>query len=135
GEPRFWNAVTGQDITFLDGIELGRRIWNLDNAIWVLQGRHREMVQFASYIYDIKLESSLVGPYYPMAGKVGDKWAYINTLGRSIDRDGFEEWKTHFYNLEGWDVKSGWPTRETLEGLKLAYVADALTEADKLGGV
>lgn len=135
GEPKFWNAVTGQDITFLEGIELGRRIWNLDNAIWVLQGRHRKMVQFASYIYDIKLESSLVGPYYPMAGKVDGKWGYINCLGRSIDRDGFEEWKTHFYNLEGWDEKSGWPTRETLEGLQLAFVADALKAADKLGGV
>ena len=135
GEPKFWNAITGQDLTFLDGIELGRKIWNLDNAIWIMQGRHRDMVQFASYIYDIKLETSLVGPYYPMAGKVGDEWAYINTLGRSIDRDGFEEWKTHFYNLEGWDVKSGWPTRETLEGLQLAFVADALAEADKLGGV
>ncbi len=134
GEPKFWNAVTGQDLTFLDGIELGRRIWTLDNAIWILQGRHRDMVQFASYIYDIPLENSLVGPYYPMAGKVDGQYAYINVLGRSIDRDGFEEWKTHFYNLEGWDPASGWPTRETLESLNLAFVADALTEAEKLGG-
>lgn len=133
GEPLFWNAVTGDGMTFAEGIELGRRIWNLDNAVWVLQGRHRDMVQFAPYIYDVKLESSLVGPYYPLAGTVNGQWAYINTLGRSIDREGFEQWKTHFYTLEGWDVKTGWPTRETLEDLDLGFVADALTEADRLG--
>lgn len=133
GEPLFWNAVTGDKMTFADGIELGRRIWNLDNAIWVLQGRHRDMVQFASYIYDKKLESSLIGPYYPLAGTVNGKWTYINALGRSIDREGFEQWKTHFYKLEGWDVKSGWPTRGTLEDLDLGFVADALEGAEKLG--
>lgn len=135
GEPKFWNAVTGQDLTFADGIELGRRIFNLDNAIWVLQGRQRDMVQFAPYIYDVKLKSSIVGPFYPMAGKVDGKWEYINCLGRSIDRKGFEEWKTLFYKLEGWDTKSGWPTRDTLKGLDLTYVADALQAEQKLGGV
>ncbi|HEY5548331.1 MAG TPA: aldehyde ferredoxin oxidoreductase N-terminal domain-containing protein [Coriobacteriia bacterium] len=133
GEPKFWNAVTGQDITFAKGIELGRRIFNLDNAIWALQGRHRDIVKFASYIYDKKLETSLVGPLYPMAGKVDGKWEYINCVGRSIDRAGFEEFKTRFYALEGWDSKSGWPTRETLKGLDLENVADVLEEAKKLG--
>lgn len=135
GEPVFWNAVTGQDLTFLEGIDLGRRIWTLDNAIWILQGRHRDMVQFAPYIYDIPLKDSLVGPFYPMAGKVDGKWAYINTLGRSIDRDGFEEWKTHFYNLEGWDTTTGWPTRDVLEELDMADVATVLEDAKKLGGM
>jgi aldehyde:ferredoxin oxidoreductase len=38
GEPKFLNAVTGKKFSFLDGMELGRKIWNLDNAIWTLQG-------------------------------------------------------------------------------------------------
>jgi len=45
--------------------------------------------------------------------------------------DKFEDFKTKFYELEGWDVKTGWPTRETLESLDLDYVADELEE--KLG--
>ncbi len=135
GEPVFWNAITGQDLTFLEGIDLGRKIWTLDNAIWILQGRHRDMVQFAPYIYDIPLEGSLVGPFYPMAGRVDGEWAFINTLGRSIDRDGFEEWKTHFYNLEGWDTATGWPTREVLEELDMADVATVLENEEKLGGM
>ena len=52
-EPRFFNAVTGKNISFLDGMETGRKVWNIQNAIWTLQGRHRDMVQFADYYYEI----------------------------------------------------------------------------------
>jgi len=31
-EPKFYNAVTGKDISFADGMEAGRKIWNLDRA-------------------------------------------------------------------------------------------------------
>jgi len=55
------------------------------------------------------------------------------TLHRSIDRDKFEQWKTRFYKLEGWDVKTGWPKRETLSSLGLDHVADDLEKKDKLG--
>ena len=51
GEPIFFNAVTGMNISFAEGMEICRKIWNLDNAIWSLQGRHRDMVQFSEYIY------------------------------------------------------------------------------------
>ena len=50
-----------------------------------------------------------------------------------LDRDKFEEWKTKYYTLEGWDTSSGYPTRATLEGLGLAGVADKLEAAGKLG--
>ena len=45
----------------------------------------------------------------------------------------FEEFKTRFYNLEGWDPKTGYPTGNTLESLGLGYVADELEENNKLG--
>jgi len=50
-EPKFLKAVTGIDLSFEESMELGRKIWNLDNCIWALQGRHRDMLQFAEYIY------------------------------------------------------------------------------------
>ncbi|MGW8180118.1 MAG: hypothetical protein ACWGQW_15365, partial [bacterium] len=55
-------------------------------------------------------------------------------MGRSIDKDAFEEWKTIFYRLEGWDTKSGWPMRNTLESMNLHHVADELEAAGRLGG-
>ena len=67
------------------------------------------------------------------AGKVNGKWDYIDTLGRTFDQEKVEEFKTHFYKLQGWDVTSGYPTRRTLVSLGLAHVADELEKAGKLG--
>jgi len=53
--------------------------------------------------------------------------------GRILDRDKFEDFKTRYYTLEGWDPASGWPTRETLAALDLGKVADELEQAGKLG--
>jgi hypothetical protein len=35
-------------------------------------------------------------------------------------------WKTAFYKVEGWDPKTGYPARKTLEDLGLKHVADVL---------
>jgi aldehyde:ferredoxin oxidoreductase len=125
-EPKFYNVVTGKNITFLDGIELGRRIWNLDHAIWTLQGRHRDMVHFADYIYTIPRSGK------NFIGREAGEWTIIE-VDRCIDREKFEEFKTLYYELEGWDPATGYPTRGTLEALDLAYVADELKENGKLG--
>ena len=129
GEPKFFNAVTGKDLTFAEGMELGKKIWNLDNAIWSLQGRHRDIVHFAGYIYTVPRN----GYGYFMTVKENGEWKYADVGKRCLDRDKFEQWKTEFYTLEGWDTKTGWPTRSTLEGLDLGYVADELESNDKIG--
>jgi aldehyde:ferredoxin oxidoreductase len=43
------------------------------------------------------------------------------------------EFKTRYYELEGWDTETGWPTRSTLESLNLGSVADELEGKGKLG--
>lgn len=131
-EPMFLKAVTGKDFSFLDGIELGRRIWNLDHAIWTLQGRHRDMVHFADFIYNRPAFGS-DGPVHCLPGRKDGKWEYIDTVGRKIDKEKFEGFKTSFYQLQGWDSDSGYPTRSTLESLDLAQVADELEKNDTLG--
>ena len=133
GEPKFYNAVTGKSLSFVDGIQLGKKIWNLDNAIWTLQGRHRDMVHFANYIYKVPFKGlgSLAKWYMP--GRKDGKWAYIPLNGRCIDKARFEEWKTKFYKLEGWDPNTGWPRRDPLESLGLGYVADELEKRGRLG--
>jgi len=134
GEQVFWNAVTGDKLTFEDGIELGRKIWNLDNAIWVLQGRHRDIVHFAPYVYETKYEKGELFPFYmwPCRDEKG-KWQYTDLMGRSLDRGKFEEWKTIFYKLEGWNTKTGSPKRSTLEKMDMKFAADALQAAGRLG--
>jgi aldehyde:ferredoxin oxidoreductase len=133
-EHNFWNAVTGDDMTWEKGIELGRKIWSLDNAIWVLQGRTRDMVKFARYIFDVDAEEWHVGKFYPEP-VINDQgqWEYQNMIGRRVDEVKFEEWKTLYYKLEGWDTKTGWPTRATLEGVGLSEVADKLESVKRIG--
>jgi aldehyde:ferredoxin oxidoreductase len=133
GEPTFFNAVTGKKFSFLDGMELGRKIWNLDNSIWSLQGRHRDMVHFSDNIHQVPFAG--VGPFaqYYLPGREKGKWAYVQVNGRYLDRAKFEEFKTRFYNLEGWDTRSGWPKRRTLESLNLKSVVDELERKGKLG--
>ncbi|MHB8739569.1 MAG: aldehyde ferredoxin oxidoreductase C-terminal domain-containing protein, partial [Coriobacteriia bacterium] len=135
GEPKFLNAVTGGDLTFEEGIEIGRRIWNLDRAIWILQGRHRDQEVFSGYMYEtgaVPGVSAFELPYVLPVYEDG-KWSYKNVAGRMLDRERVEQWKTKFFELEGWDPSTGWPLRETLEELDLGHVADALEAAGKLG--
>ena len=91
-------------------------------------------MHFAPYIYETTYEKNELFPFYlwPCRDESG-KWAYTDLMGRSLDRKKFDEWKTIFYGLEGWDTGTGWPTRGTLEELKLGFAADALAAAGRLG--
>ncbi len=133
-EPMYLKSVTGRDLSFEDGINLGRKIWNLDHAIWTLQGRHRDMVHFADNVYE---DYPLFGADVPnafMPGKENGEWDYYGYSRRTLDRDKFDEFKTRFYRFQGWDTATGYPTRVTLESLELGYVADELEEHGRLGG-
>jgi aldehyde:ferredoxin oxidoreductase len=70
---------------------------------------------------------------YYLPGREGGEWKYIRVNGRCLDKGKFEEFKTRFYNLEGWDTRTGWPNKRTLESLGLKSVADELEKKKKLG--
>jgi len=93
------------------------------------------MVMYTDYIHDSGTAgfAGLTGPYYPVSQYIDGEWLFQDAYGRNIDRAGFEELKTNFYELMEWDTSSGWPTRTTLEGLGLGFVADKLEAAGKLG--
>lgn len=144
-EPRIFNAVTGRNITFAEGMEVGRRIWNLTRAIWVLQGRHRDAEQFAGFMHKTGAAYGGCGTTRPRVFVIGaapmnlypvrdrGQWRYDDRKEIVLERKGVEEFKTHFYRLEGWDPASGHPTRSTLEGLGLKQAADELEAKGKLG--
>jgi aldehyde:ferredoxin oxidoreductase len=127
-EPKLFEAVTGTPQTWQEGLAVGERIWNLDRAIWVLQGRTRELEIFTNYVFDVPTKT----PYFLPAIEDG-KWTYSINLGRTLDRAKFDEMKTRFYSLNGWDPKTGWPTKSGLSKLGLDKVAAELEKAGKLG--
>lgn len=98
-ESRLLEAVTGHDLTEegLDGV--GERIWNLARSIMITEGRTRE-------------EDTLQESYF----------VELNGL-KGISKEDFEEAKTRYYRLRGWDEETGRPTREKLDEIGLRDVA------------
>ena len=47
-------------------------------------------------------------------------------LGTTLDREKFEQMKTDYYELRGWDPVTGYPKREKLTELGLKDAADDL---------
>jgi aldehyde:ferredoxin oxidoreductase len=103
GEPRFFNAVTGRNVSFTDGVEIGRKIWNIDRAVWALQGRHRDVEVLSGYVHKVPTTT----PYYLPVYENG-KWSYHPCTNRVLDRTKFEEWKTKFFEFEGWNTSNQW---------------------------
>jgi aldehyde:ferredoxin oxidoreductase len=132
-ETKYFNAVTGNNFTWADGMNVGRRIWNLDRAIWVLQGRSSATDKFAPYMYT---NIGRISGIYMFPVYLDGKWQWWSRSDFEenkpvFDAGGVEEFKTHFYDLEGWNT-NGVPTRATLESLDLGFVADKLEAAGKL---
>lgn len=126
-EPRMYKAVTGVDITFEESLEMGKKIYALDRAIWHMQGRHRDQEKFAEFVYSLPTSAP-----YPLPVFEDGKWEYGTCMDRTLDRERFETVKDRFYEHEGWDVSTGCPTRATLESYGLGNVADALEAAGAL---
>ncbi|MDP6142119.1 MAG: aldehyde ferredoxin oxidoreductase N-terminal domain-containing protein [Dehalococcoidales bacterium] len=132
-EERILNAVTGKNMSYTQHMEIARKILNLDRAIHVLQGRHRDNEKFAPFVFKYKDRGSeevyaLQFPFHE-----NGVWDRKRMMDRFLDYDKVEEWKTHYYDVEGWDKNNGWPTRATLQELGLDHVADELESQNKLG--
>jgi aldehyde:ferredoxin oxidoreductase len=118
-ESRLLSAVTGLDMDVGKMAKAGERIWNLRRAIMVKrENRTRE-------------NDTLNEPYFEKAIKclAGSATGLVNG---PIDKAKFEALKDRYYQLRGWDVNTGWPTRAKLEELGLKDVAGELGSIGKL---
>ena len=130
-EYRYFQAVTGSRQTLADTMETGRKIWNIERAIRVMAGRHRDHEKFAPFMF-MPGATFAIGMSKPVYQE--GKWSFENQDDLYLDRSGVEEFKTNFYRLEGWNVSTGWPERRTLEELGMKKVADVMGAGGKLGG-
>lgn len=142
-ETRFLNAVTGKNLTYEQGLEIGQKTWNLQRAILTMHGRHRDEEYFPpfppynSYVYqqgEPYLQNNKSGNPPPQTYCTWNGNAWVQDPCRfPLDRTKMDEFKTIYYELEGWDSKTGWPKRSTLEKLGLKYAADELENRRRLG--
>jgi aldehyde:ferredoxin oxidoreductase len=97
-ESKFLSAVTGIEFSEEYLNHVGERIWNLQRAIMIREGRTRE-------------EDTLYNSYFQKG---------------NVNREDFERAKEEYYEIRGWDKKTGIPTRKTLGRLGLNDIAEKL---------
>jgi aldehyde:ferredoxin oxidoreductase len=127
----YYRAVTGKPDSFADTMRMGQKIWTMARAIRVMHGRSRQKEDFFPYMY--RPGASGFAIYGGVPIYENGKWRSDQAPDMFLDRKGVDDFKSHFYALEGWDKEHGWPTRKTLEDFGLKRVADTMAKSGKLG--
>jgi aldehyde:ferredoxin oxidoreductase len=96
------SAVTGWPMTVADIQEIGERRLNLTRAFNAREGAGRERDTLPKRLFDL-----------PLQGGVSD--------GLAIPREELEQALNDYYEMAGWDVATGMPTRAKLEKLGLEW--------------
>lgn len=122
-ESQIYSAITGKELDEAGLNAAGERIFNLQRAVNLRQGwepkRHDTLLD---YLFERPLKE---GELFYNAGCLvpGRDGEAISRKGAVVDREAFEKMKREYYGLRGWDVASGLPKREGLEGLQLGDIA------------
>jgi aldehyde:ferredoxin oxidoreductase len=99
-------AVTGWEVDFEELQKVGERRLNMMRAFNAREGIDRK-------------DEGLPKKFYkPLKGGVSDGW--------KMDRDEFESALDTYFEMCGWDVNTGVPTRTKLDELELGWVADQI---------
>jgi aldehyde:ferredoxin oxidoreductase len=130
-EINYYRAVTGKKDSFADTMRIGQKIWTLERAIRVMHGRSRQTEDLFPYMY--KPGGSGKPKYGGVPIYENGKWRSDLAPDMHLDRNGVDDFKSHFYALEGWDKEHGWPTGKTLEELGLGRMVATLKASGKLG--
>jgi aldehyde:ferredoxin oxidoreductase len=119
-ESKLLSAVTGVDFDEKALEHIGERIWNIQRATMVREGR-------------TPAEDTLHPSYFQKQDdkrgvqKAGQSVAIISADHTNpVPRQAFEEAKTEYYKIRGWDPHTGCPTNKTLSDLGLEDIADQL---------
>lgn len=130
-ESRLLSAITGREIDEPGLHKIGERIFNLQRAIFLRQGwGGRQGDRLLDYLHDEPLEVVFFDPDCIVPGKNGQ---VVSRKGARLDRADFENLKSEYYELRGWDVESGLPTEKKLKELELGDVAVDLKARGLLG--
>ncbi len=120
-EAALLSAVTGLEIAEETLSLTGERIWNLARAIMVREGRRRAADVLENAFYRSKGGSSK-----KESSGMRQSGGLFFDEKTAVPRETFEQAKTEYYRLRGWDPETGIPKKSTLMRLGLTEIADAL---------
>ena len=125
-EHQIYEAATGKPRDEARLYKIGERVYNLQRAIHVREGRKaREDDALEEFNFTVPLKTDFGNPDCLVPGKGGKKHSRKGTV---VDREEFEKMKDEYYALRGWDVASGLQTQANMDALDLGDVALALAE-------
>lgn len=122
-ESKLYSAVTGNEVDEEGLYKIGERLFNLQRAILVCEGRRgRQDDQLAEFNYTIPIKANFEqsNPMCMVPGKDGEPLIKEGTV---VDREKFEKMLDEYYELRGWDVRTGLQTKAKLRELQLEDVA------------
>jgi aldehyde:ferredoxin oxidoreductase len=130
-ESQVLSAITGEEIEEDELNRIGERVFNLQRAILLRQGwGGRKGDKLLDYLYEKPIGYVRFDRECIVLGKDG---AIASRQGEVVDREKFEEMKSEYYELRGWNVENGLPTEKKLKELELADIAAGLKENGLLG--
>jgi len=122
-ESKVLSAALGQE-TDEEGLQrVGERVVNLQRAILVREARGSDTLP--DFHFTIPMRDDPTNPQGVAPGSDGE--IFIKK-GAVLDRARFEEMKSEFYRIRGWDATTGLQTRAGLEALDLEDVARGLEQ-------
>ncbi len=130
-ESEVLSAITGSPLSEEGLYRVGEKVLNVQRAIMIREGRRgQEDDMLPEACFSIPLESERLKPDCIFPGRNGK---VISRKGAIFEKDKFRDMLEEFYDLRGWNRKTGLQTRARLEELGLADVADDLAERGLLG--
>lgn len=128
-ESKLLSAVTGQDFDEARLHRAGERVFNLNRAIHLREGRRGRADDCLPETQFIEREERLAdvfGMHNPELYLPGAGDDIISRKGRALDREKFEKLLDEYYRLRGWDAATGLFKEETLRALDLPEVVEGL---------
>ncbi|MFH1243310.1 MAG: aldehyde ferredoxin oxidoreductase N-terminal domain-containing protein [Pseudomonadota bacterium] len=120
-ESKIFSAVTGIETDEAGLNHYGERIFNLQRAILLREGwKAKESDVPAEFNFTDPLQTDPLNPRLIVPGPGEEP---VSVKGNVLDRKKFEEMRDEFYELRGWDPRTGLQRVETLERLDLSDVA------------
>ena len=123
-ESRILSAVLGVEHGEAELYRVGERIFNLQRAILLREG-HRARVDdvLPEEWHERPIETHVADPDLLTPDREG---RVVSQIGRKVERAAFTRIRDEYYELRGWDVPTGLPSRERLRQLDLAEVGEDL---------
>jgi aldehyde:ferredoxin oxidoreductase len=126
-ESRLFSAVTGIDTDEEGLLAYGERIFNQQRAILLREGwKAKEHDMPAEYNFIEPVVEDMLNPQLIVPGPTEEP---VSIRGNVLDRKKFDEMREEFYNLRGWDPKTGLQKKETLARLDMTDVAEELEKS------